>query len=335
MKINKIYTAANKIIGETRLYNDHIEIDNKQKQPIVYIYEQSIIDIFDCKNFDKTIGVYLYNTYNLCINEIASIFGVFYNHVFHSIRYEQKLGPHLGRRNPSYGKKFSKNRKLAISKSITGKQFINNGIKEAFINAGDKLPNGWNFGRLPFSNDHKEKISQAAKDGKYLSPSEIAKRGWKNGKFKNVNFKRGIGGYITSNKINKRFFFRSLLELYYIIYYLEENNQVITYDYEPFHIIMDNGSSYTADFIVNNIELIELKPYNFIYKQGGLIQEKFEYKNQQAQKYCNKNGLIFKVIFDKDINFSYKKLIHDLKEQNKLQQYNIEFLEPERIWSKK
>ena len=98
---------------------------------------------------------------------------------------------------------------------------------------------------------------------------------------------------------------------------------------------MDNGSSYTVDFIVNNIELIELKPYNFIYKQGGLIQEKFEYKNQQAQKYCNKNGLIFKVIFDKDINFSYKKLIHDLKEQNKLQQYNIEFLEPERIWSKK
>lgn len=333
LKTNKIYKSSNKVVGEIRLYKNHIEVDNLEKPPIIYVYDKDILACFDSKVFDRNIGLKLYDEYNLCINEIAALFGLFYNHIFHKLRYEQKkTGKHQGRRNSSYGKKFSKNRRDNIKKSLICLRHINNGKKESAIRAGDKLPDGWKFGRLPFSDEHKYKISQAAKDGKYLSSSEIAKRGWQNGKFKNVNFKRGIGGYITSKKIQKRFFFRSLLELYYIIYYLEENEVVNTYSYEPFYIKMENGSSYTPDFIVNENTLIELKPYNFIYKQGGTIQSNFEYKNEQAKKYCKNNNLTFKIVFDKDIQFDYMRLKHDLIEQHKLDDYCIEFLQPERFF---
>ena len=178
----------------------------------------------------------------------------------------------------------------------------------------------------------KEKIRQGVKkaiDEGRLNESSNAKKGWINQKFANINFKRGIGGYITSHKIHKRFFFRSLLELCYIIM-LEEDPEIISYNYEPFQITCDDGSLYTPDFQIGN-DIIELKSYSFIYKQKGEIQEKFEYKKSQAEKYCAEHELNYKVIFDIDIGFDSKRFKHVLKETNYIQKYNIEFLQTDRV----
>ena len=332
---NYIYKSNNDIIGEVRLLDDHIEVDNKDKQPIVYIYDKEIINIFNSKDFNKEIGLILYNDFNLCINEIAAIFGSFYNHVFHAMRYLEKSSEHLGRRNSRYGKQLTQTTKDKISKNFSGKQIINNGVYEKFINKGEPLPEGFQLGRLPFSEEHIQKIREAGLAGKYTSGKDRAQKGWERGKFKDVNFKRGIGGYFTSIKMQNRFFFRSLLELYYIIYYLEENDFIKKFDYEPFTFRMDNGRLYTPDFKLNDNMIIELKSYDFIYKQGGKIQENFEYRVEQGIKYCNKNNLIYKVVFDKDINFDYKKLKYQLIENNYIEKYSIEFLEPQRVFGHK
>ena len=78
--------------------------------------------------------------------------------------------------------------------------------------------------------------------------------------------------------------------------------------------------------------LIELKSYNFVYKQGGSIQEKFEYKCNQGKKYCLENGLNYIVIFDRDLGFDGDVFKHILKESDYIKKYNIEFLQPERVW---
>lgn len=332
---NYIYKPNNDIIGEVRLLDDHIEIDNKNKQPIVYIYDIEIIDIFNSKKFNVDIGLKLYNDYNLCINEIAAIFGIFYNQVFYEIRYLEKAGEHAGRRNSIYGKQRSQNTKNKLSYKSSNRRIINNGIEEKFINYGENLPEGFKFGRLPFSVEHRQKIREAGLAGKYTSGHDRAQIGWIRGKFDNVNFKRGIGGYFTSIKMSQKFFFRSLLELYYIIYFLEENDAVFNFQYEKLRIKMDNGRIYTPDIIINKNTVIELKAYDYIYNQGGIIQETFEYKVEQGKKYCENNGLIYKVVFDKDINFNYKKLKHELIENNYIEKYNIEFLEPERVFGHK
>lgn len=136
--------------------------------------------------------------------------------------------------------------------------------------------------------------------------------------------------------MKKTFYFRSLLELFYIIFYLEENNEIITYLVEPIKIKCDNGSTYTPDILINNTTIIELKAKRFIEKQPK-IKEIFMYKVNQAQIYCKKNNLNYKIVFDEDINFNYKTLIHKLKDNDEyfLKKYNIIFNEPNRVWSKK
>lgn len=319
---NNVFTSAGKVIGEVILDDGIIKVNNFKKPPIIEISDKKIISIFNSKIVNVDIALELYNDYNLLVGEIAAIFGVFYSHLFHKIRHLKKASPKEGRRNSSYSRKFSDKHCKAISI----------GNKEHYVKYG---PRKNEYERTP---EIREKIrrgvKKAVEEGR-LDESANSRKGWKNGKFNNVNFKKGIGGYITSKKINKRFFFRSLLELYYIINYLEYNNSVITYDYEPFQIKCGNGSLYTPDFIINNKYVKELKSYKFIYKQGGEIQRKFEYKKSQAEDYCKKHNLEYEVIFDKDINFKSDVFKHELKDLKYVEEFKIEFLQPERVWSKK
>lgn len=330
-----IYNSSGKIIGDIEFLQDKIIINNRKK-PKLIINEKWIINNSLKKEFNEDLILYLYDNYTLCIGEIASILDVLYYKANQWIKkLDVKTSRHSGRRNSSYNREFSKKQKESISKSNENRVTYNNGLVEIHIKQSDTIPDGFIKGRLPFSNDHKDKIRQAGLEGKFCSPKERARKGWKSGKFDKVNFRRGIGGFITSKKINSRFFFRSLLELYYIINYLEYSDDVKTYIYEPFKIKCSDGSIYTPDFIINNTTVVELKSYNFIYKQGGSIQSKFEFKKEEAKKYCLENNLDYKVIFDKDIDFKYDVLIHQLRDLNYVEEFKIEFLEPERVWSKK
>jgi len=123
----------------------------------------------------------------------------------------------------------------------------------------------------------------------YKKKQSINNSGEKNnmyGKPSPINSGNGICGWY------KDWFFRSLLELSYMIYVIErfnlswENGESekykIPYEIDGIH------RNYFPDFVINKKYIIECKP-----KKLNLIKvnkSKFEY----AKKYCNENGYIFK-----------------------------------------
>ena len=111
----------------------------------------------------------------------------------------------------------------------------------------------------------------------------------------------GIHGYFTSHKNNKTFYFRSLLELNYLII-LEENKEVNKYQVEPFQIpLKDNIHHYTPDFLVNGQEIKELKTSKHLsYTKED---ERFAEEIAAALKYANENNMTFEVIYDTDLGF--------------------------------
>lgn len=329
MKQNNIYNSSGKIIGYTCCDTDKIYIHNTTK-PYLIIDDVEIVSKFDCKQIDKDTIINLYDNYLLCIGEIASILGIYYSHVNKIIKQFCITSRHAGRRNSSYGKTFSNKRKTNISNALKGNIIYNDGVREYYVKDTSKLPQNAVKGRLPFSNEHKAKIRQAGLDGKYLSPSERSLRGWKNGKFDDVDFGHSIGGYFYSNKMNKKLFFRSLLELYYIIHYLENNPNVLSYKMEPFRITCENGHFYTPDILVNNKIVIELKPRHFIESQPE-IKEKFLYKKEQGQKYCKQHNLLYAVIFDDTVGMRKTKFRAKLK-NGEFANYKIEFTNPKRVY---
>lgn len=316
-----IYNSSGKVIGHIIFNVDDIIICHN-KLPNLHIVDPYIIQSIYQNNFSKEVLLVLWNEYTLTIGEIACLMDVIYSRANRLIKNSGYLEINKkGRRNGSFSKVFSDSRKQRMNTNRL-KAMKQNGTKTGVYERTPEIKAKISLG-----------VKKAIERGE-LNEQKNARQGWLNGKFANVNFKRGIGGYFTSIKTHQRFFFRSLLELAYLLI-LEEDANVETYVYEPFHIICDNGTSYTPDFLINNKLIVEIKSYKFIYKQGGEIQNKFEYKITQAKKYCEEHGYEYKVVFDEDIGFNYKSLKHKLKETNIIQMYSIEFLQPERVWSRK
>lgn len=111
----------------------------------------------------------------------------------------------------------------------------------------------------------------------------------------------GIHGYFTSLKNNKTFYFRSLLELNYLIL-LEESKEVNKYQVEPFQIpLQDKIHHYTPDFLINETEIKELKTSKHLsYTKED---ERFAEETAAALKYANENNMAFEVIYDTDLGF--------------------------------
>lgn len=177
----------------------------------------------------------------------------------------------------------------------------------------------------------RKKISNSLKQYYKLNPQNPIPHinNWKNGIYDKVDFHHGIGGKIFSLKNKKTIFFRSLLELYYILY-LEENMNIKTYQYESLKIICDDGHVYIPDFVIGS-ELIELKSKKYI-NSNDLIYSRFLYKKRQCEDYCLKNNLSYKVIFDTDLNYDTGKMKRYIKNNPEIvNKYNIEFNQPERM----
>lgn len=114
--------------------------------------------------------------------------------------------------------------------------------------------------------------------------------------------------------------------------FLEEDEKVINYIYEPFHIECENGHIYTPDILINNYLVIELKSKRYLEKLGGDIKQNFEYKKLQGQKYCSQHKMEYKVIFDTDIGFDssrFKRHLHNNPEI--IAKYQINFNNPNRM----
>lgn len=311
--INQIKNSNNKITGNTVIETNKIVIDNIGK-PILEINDCFILKSVKEKDISKEILIYLYNNLTLTIGEIASLYGVCYSNINKKLKSipEIKFNK-CGRRNRAYGKKVSKEQSAKMSTALKGRAATY-------------------YERTP---EIREKISNSLKEYYSKHPQNPLPhiKNWQEGKYKNVDFKIGIGGKFYSIKMNKNFCFRSLLELYYLLK-LEQDPAVICYNYEPFVIKMDNGHNYTPDFLLNNKTVVELKSKKYVNKVSG-VKDKVLYKQSQAKKYCSQNNLEYKIIYDEDIGFESRKMKKFINENLELvNKYHIVFNNPSRVVNK-
>lgn len=308
-----IKNSSGKITGKTIITEDKIIIDNIGKSILEIIDDNIIKEVLSNNIGDNTL-IALYEEYTMSIGEIASLYNRCYSNINKKIKALKISTNHKGRRNRAYGHQVSAEQSKKMSQSLRGR----------------KAPE---YERTP---EIKFKISNSLRKYYKNNPQDPQPHidNWKRGIYDNVNFQRGIAGHFTSIKMNKTFRFRSLLELYFMLL-IEKDIRVITYDFEPFHITMDNGHTYMPDFIINNSIIIELKSKKFIERIEG-VQRKVEYKQSQARKYCKNNNYVYKIVYDEDINFESRKMKKYLRDNSDIiNKYNIVFQQPERIWSKK
>lgn len=302
-----IKNSTGTITGYILISEYNIKIINGNK-PLLYITEQNIINKISDKHYD--IIPMLYDEYVLTIGEIACLYDVSYyimNKYLLSINNKIHSFSKQGRRNSSYGQIFSATRRKNISKSLIGKPSHSTYIR---------------------TNELKSRISNTLKE-KYASVELVQNpykqsQAWKDGKYKNAKMGRGKQGYFYSIKNSKDFYFRSNLELYYMIL-LEYDNSISSYEVEPFSINMENQMTYTPDFLINKNKLIELKSRKFLQYLMKETKEKERFMNEinSAKKYCKEHNLNFSVVYDDEIKYNYRKFVKDV--QQYVEKYNIRY----------
>lgn len=307
-----ILNSSNAKKGTVVITNEKIVVKNQSKPELVITDAEILAAIIKEKESEEIIKI-LFDEYTLTVGEVAALFNISYTRANKWFKDVATSSKKAGRRNSSYGKHFSEERKQNIRKSLKGK------------------PATSTYERTP---EIKHKISQGLK--KYFKdhPQDPTPHieNWKKGKYDCVNFGHGIAGHVYSFKNKTTFFFRSLLELKYLLM-LEEDDSVSFYDYESLRIECDNGHIYTPDFLVNGNLVIELKSWKYIYAQKGEIQKQFEYKVSQGKNYCEQHNLTYKVVWDKEIDFDSSRMKHYLIDNPDIvEKYQISFLQPERVF---
>lgn len=298
-------------IGVAKIDGDLIIINNYDKPLLIIEEAQDLIQ--KIQNKDESGFKELFDDYYLLIGEIAALYHMTYSTTRkHMIKQGINTKSKAGRRNSSYGKTFSDERKAKIGAASKGRK----------ITPYERTP------------EIKNKISEGLK--KYYSEHEVSEetrgklsQAWKDGKYENANMGRGYNGFFFSPKNNKRFFFRSLLELCYLIK-IEEDSNIIFYDVEPFQIQLPNNHHYTPDIFLNGENLIELKPKKHLLYED---EERFNLEVSSAEEYCKKHNLTFKIIYDEDLGFrsdKFKRWLLNNKED--LSKYQITFSSKD-IWS--
>ena len=313
---NIIKNASGKPIGTIELTENTIKIMNDTK-PVLEIQNSNLAQQIINKDNSPEILKTLYDNYFLSTGEIAALYEVCYSNMNKQLKsINLETSAKQGRRNRSYGKPQSE--ECLRKKSETMKRKVAN---------GEYTPP--NYERTP---EIKEKISHGLKEYYKHHPQDPTPHinNWKKGVYDNVDFHIGIGGKMFSIKNQKTYNFRSLLELYYMLL-LEDSTEVEFYEYEPIHINCENGHIYTPDILVNNTTLIELKSYKYIHSKDEILNS-FNYKKEQAEKYCKNTEMKYKVVFDIDIDFDSSRYKRELKNHPEIiEKYHIIFNQPERM----
>jgi hypothetical protein len=189
---------------------------------------------------------------------------------------ERQKGKFLGKNNPNYGNHLSEGKRNSISQKLKGRS--STGMK------GKSLYSLWieKYGveeadiRKEELSNKRSKNSIGSNNSMYNKP--VPKKSGK-----------GASGYY------KEFFFRSILELSYIINILDRFNldwksaetEELKIKYKDY---FGNSRTYVADFIVNNKYLIECKPKALV--NTPLVN----LKKTAAEKFCIDNNLIYKIV---------------------------------------
>lgn len=306
-----IKNSSGKVIGNIEITNTQIIINNQSK-PILIIDDITIINKVQAK--DESIIDTLFNEYYLLIGEIAALYHVCYATMAKRLKaHGLNTKSHAGRRNSSYGTTFSEERINNICKALEGKRKY--GVYERTPEIREKISKSLKeyYVTHDVSQETREKLSAA----------------WKRGCYDNSPMGRGYNGYFYSFKNQRQFYFRSLLELDYLLR-LESDSTINTYIVEPFQIKLPNNHHYTPDILINNETLIELKPKNHLNWED---EERWAMELKGAEEYCKKHNYNFQVVYDEDIEFesrTFKRWL--LSNQEIIKQYNIQF-KKELVWS--
>lgn len=294
--------SSGKIFGEVEITADKIIIQH-YKKPKMIIDDMNIVQAI--KQHYLEYVLILYDEYELCVGEIAALYNYQYhqmNNLINSLN--PKTGKSSGRRNSSFGQKFSEERIKHLSESHKG-----------------ITPVGYE--RTP---EIRQKIADTliAKyaSGEIWNDPKKFSEAWARGCYKDAKMGRGIQGYMFSVKNQQDIYFRSLLELNYFILF-EQNEQVEYYEVEPFQIKMSGDSHYTPDALINNKYLIEIKPSDHLNYTDNT---RFEEEVFAAKQYCESNHLEYIVLYDTDINFKttrYKTFLRNRPDI--IEQFNIRF----------
>lgn len=294
--------SSGKIFGEVEITEDKIIIQH-YKKPKLIIDDMNIVRAIQQQDLEYIL--ILYDEYELCIGEIATLYGYKYhqmNNLINSL--SPQTGKSTGRRNSSFGQVFTEERIRHLSeshKSITPVGYER--TPEIRQKIADTLIAKYASGEI--WNDPK-KFSDA----------------WARGCYKDAKMGRGIQGHMFSIKTQKDIYFRSLLELnYYILF--EQNEQVEYYDVEPFQIKLSGDSHYTPDALINNKYLVEIKPSDHL---NYTDDTRFGEEVSAASKYCEDNNLEYIILYDTDINFKttrYKTFLRNRPDI--IEQFNIRF----------
>lgn len=172
----------------------------------------------------------------------------------------------------------------------------------------------------------KEKISRTLKDGyktgRIVQDPVIKSKAWADGKYANAKMGRGIQGYFHSKKMNQDMYFRSLMELKFLII-IENSDDVTSYRTEPFQVKLPHGAHYTPDVLINNSVIVELKPRDF-YKYTDI--NRFCIEMAGLNDYCNKNKMGYIVVHDTDIHFKSREYRRYIRVHPEIiEQYDIRF----------
>ena len=305
-----IKNSSGKIIGNIVETEEGFVITNSPK-PDLLINDKDLIS--KIKNRDESAFPVLWNEYTLLIGEIAALYGKVYAT---TRKHLQKMGidtnSHAGRRNSSYGREFSEERKKKIGEKSRGRKIIP-------------------YERTP---EIKEKISQGLK--KYYSEHEVSLEtrqklsdAWARGCYDHSPMGRGYSGYFYSLKNNADFYFRSFLELAYLLI-LEKEESVQYYEVEPFKIRLSNNHFYTPDVLINGKLIIELKPSKHLNYED---KDRWNLEQKGIEEFCVEHNYDYEVIYDDYIGFDsvqFKRWY--LNNQDELTQYNIR-LSREVVWS--
>lgn len=294
--------STGKIFGEVEITKDKVIIKN-YKKPELIIDDINIVKDITNKKLEYILE--LYDNYELCIGEIAALYNYKYHQINNLIKsMSPKTTKSHGRRNSSFGQKFSEERIRHLSESHKG-----------------VAPVGYER-----TSEIRQKISNTlvAKyaAGEIWNDPQKFSEAWTRGCYKEVKMGRGIQGLMFSIKNQKDIYFRSLLELNYFILF-EQNEEVKYYDVEPFQIKISNNSHYTPDVLINNQYLIEIKPSCHLNYTDS---KRFESEVEAAKKYCDENQLEYRVLYDTDIGFSTSKYKTFLRNNSDIiEQFNIRF----------
>lgn len=310
MEQSSIKNANGKIVGIVSFSENKIEINNYTK-PVLVLEDKELVSCIYAQNL--SVVPLLFNNYTLTIGEIAALFRKKYCWMNRYLKNPTlNLGPQkAGRRNSSYGKSFGSERRQHIRDAVRGRS----------------APPPYE--RTP---EIKARISQTLKkryaSGEIMVNREGLAQAWVDGKYDNAPMGRGFFGYMYSRKMGHDVYFRSSLELNFLLL-IEEDERVQEYEVEPFRIPFD-GHTYTPDVLINKQWLLEFKPKKHLLYTS---KEKFETKIKAALKYCQERGFIFRVFYDTDIGHKTKEFLRDLGSSPEIiEKYNIRFLKED--WKK-